>query len=116
MGTSSVTTMQEMFREATAFNQPLSFDTSSVAVMYKMFENAAVFNQPLSLDTSSVTNMHGIFTNTPLSDVTSSSSVAHGLATPGLSVNMVRLGPRAHAESGWLLRLPMPTCLCTGAV
>ena len=48
---------------------------------------------------------------------TSSSSVAHGRATPSLSVCTVRLGAAwAHAESGWWLRLPMPTCSSTGAV
>ena len=40
---------------ASAFNQPLSFDTSSVTSMTAMFFNAEAFNQPLSFDTSSIT-------------------------------------------------------------
>merc|ERR1711957_556255 len=61
--TSSVTTMELMFYEALAFNQPLSFDTSSVTTMRSMFYRASAFNQPLSFDTSSVTDMTGMFYN-----------------------------------------------------
>merc|ERR1712086_360848 len=50
-----------MFCEASAFNQPLSFDTSSVTDMQWMFSGASSFNQPLSFDTSSVTNMLFMF-------------------------------------------------------
>ena len=46
---------------ATAFNQPLSFDTSSVKDMGYMFHSASVLNQPLSFETSSVTTMYGMF-------------------------------------------------------
>ena len=46
---------------ATAFNQPLSFDTSSVTKMGNMFNTAAAFNQPLSFDTPSVTDMNNMF-------------------------------------------------------
>ena len=46
---------------ASAFNQPLSFDTSSVTTMHQMFLDARAFNQPLSFDTSRVTDMHGMF-------------------------------------------------------
>ena len=53
--------MNYMFRSASAFNQPLSFDTFSVTNMGKMFFGAAAFNQPLSFDTSSVTNMVYMF-------------------------------------------------------
>ena len=59
--TSSVTNMGLMFRSAGAFNQPLSFDTSRVTDMYLMFYGASAFNQPLSFDTSSVTDMLGMF-------------------------------------------------------
>ena len=52
---------QAMFYGASAFNQPLSFDTSSVTGMYGMFQSAVAFNQPLSFDTSSVTSMYGMF-------------------------------------------------------
>ena len=50
-----------MFRAASVFNQPLSFDTSSVITMSHMFYSAAAFNQPLSFDTSSVTDMTRMF-------------------------------------------------------
>ena len=65
-----------MFKEATAFNQPLSFDTSRILNMHYMFMGASAFNQPLHLDTSSVTNMRGMFRgasafNQPLSFDTS---------------------------------------------
>ena len=49
------------WQEATAFNQPLSFDTSSVTSMGAMFRSASAFNQPLSFDTSSVMHMYDIF-------------------------------------------------------
>jgi surface protein len=54
--------MSFMFYFATAFNQPLSFDTSSVTDMQFMFYFATAFNQPLGLDTSSVTDMQYMFT------------------------------------------------------
>jgi hypothetical protein len=53
--------MRFMFRGATAFNQPLTFDTSQVTDMLCMFAGATVFNQPLSFDTSQVTTMSHIF-------------------------------------------------------
>ena len=46
---------------ASAFDQPLSFDTSKVTTMYQMFVHASAFNQPLSFDTSSVTDMRYMF-------------------------------------------------------
>ena len=49
---------------ASAFNQPLSFDTSSVSNMGLMFYGASAFNQPLSFDTSSVTDMQSMFNAT----------------------------------------------------
>ena len=62
-------------QQASAFNQPLSFDTSSVTTMYGMFyvrallpcpafdfrQQASAFNQPLSFDTSKVTTMYYMF-------------------------------------------------------
>eukprot|EP00964_Phaeocystis_antarctica_P093153 scaffold60051_cov59-Phaeocystis_antarctica.AAC.3 len=59
--TSGVTTMFMMFLYAGAFNQPLSFDTSSVTSMAAMFQSASAFNRPLSFDTSSVTTMSVMF-------------------------------------------------------
>lgn len=62
---SSVTKMQEMFRDASSFNQYLSpWDVSAVTASY-MFEEASLFNQYLSSrDVSSVTNMDGVFHKT----------------------------------------------------
>jgi hypothetical protein len=56
--------MSAMFWSATAFNQPLTFDTSQVTTMSHMFMNAEAFNQPLTFDTSQVTNMRHMFVNT----------------------------------------------------
>ena len=53
--------MVYMFYSASAFDQPLSFDTSSVTNMIYMFEGASAFNQPLSFDTSSVKGMRDMF-------------------------------------------------------
>ncbi|EJK51047.1 hypothetical protein THAOC_29819 [Thalassiosira oceanica] len=39
--------MEAMFRGATAFNQPLSFDTAKVDYMTEMFNGATAFNQDL---------------------------------------------------------------------
>merc|ERR1719424_2359868 len=50
-----------MFSDASAFNQPLSFDTFKVTDMRSMFINAVKFNQPLSFDTSKVTDMGRMF-------------------------------------------------------
>merc|ERR1711865_440453 len=58
-----VTNMNQMFRGAATFNQPLSLDTSSVTTMQNMFMYAYAFNQPLSFDTSSVTTMQYMFEN-----------------------------------------------------
>eukprot|EP00964_Phaeocystis_antarctica_P046650 scaffold26979_cov53-Phaeocystis_antarctica.AAC.1 len=82
--TSSVTTMQQMFYQTSAFNQPLSFDTSSVTTMHLMFYRAWAFNQPLSFDTSKVTTMHSMFLraspfNQPLSFDTSSVRSMYGM-------------------------------------
>ena len=81
--TSRVTNMHQMFRDARAFNQPLSLDTSSVMDMGNMFSSASVFSQPLSFDTSSVTNMGEMFYdasafNQPLSfDTSSVTTMSH---------------------------------------
>ena len=48
-------------QHASAFNQPLSFDTSSVTNMGVMFYYASAFNRPLSFDTSNVTTMGSMF-------------------------------------------------------
>jgi len=43
------TRMEYMFCDATAFNQPLAFDTSSCTAMEGMFFRATAFNLPLPL-------------------------------------------------------------------
>jgi len=61
--TSSVTSMLQMFTNATAFNQPIgSWNTVKVTSMQNMFVNTALFNQPIgSWDTINVVNMRQMF-------------------------------------------------------
>ena len=61
--TSSVTSMEEMFSDASSFNQDISdWDTSNVIYMGYMFRDASSFNQDISdWDTSSVTDMKYMF-------------------------------------------------------
>ena len=61
--TSNVTYMNDMFRDATVFNQNIgSWDTSNVTDMASMFEDAAAFNQNIgNWDTSKVTDMNKMF-------------------------------------------------------
>jgi surface protein len=61
--TSAVTTMQQMFISASAFNQPLAFDTSAVNNMSAMFFNAIAFNSSLTFNTIAVINMQSMFQN-----------------------------------------------------
>jgi surface protein len=62
--TSGVNSMEGMFANAPAFNQPLNWDTSGVTNMFRMFRGASAFNQNIGTwDTSEVTNMGGMFQN-----------------------------------------------------
>ena len=55
--------MDELFNNATSFNQPLNkWNVSNVKFMLQMFNNATSFNQPLNKwNVSKVTNMGGMF-------------------------------------------------------
>ena len=55
--------MGYMFRETSAFNQPIGqWDVSKVTNMQYMFYSASVFNQPIGQwDVSKVTNMQYMF-------------------------------------------------------
>ena len=63
MDVSGVTTMREMFRGATSFNQSIdSWDVSNVTNMNGMFFATTSFNQPIgSWDVSSVTDLSNMF-------------------------------------------------------
>jgi surface protein len=67
--------MDQLFINATSFNQPLAdWDVSSVIIMSDVFQNAESFNQPLSTwNVSNVTDMSYMFAQTdnfnqPLAD------------------------------------------------
>jgi len=61
---STITNMSYMFRNASAFNQPIgTWNTAAVTNMSGMFFNATAFNQNISTwNTAAVTNMEGMFT------------------------------------------------------
>ena len=50
-----------MFRAASAFNQPLNFNTAKVKDFSNFFQDAVAFNQELDFDTSSATKMTCMF-------------------------------------------------------
>ena len=59
---SRIADMSELFLGLQFFNADVSnWNTSSVTSMRAMFEFASAFNQPLSFDTSSVTNLRYIY-------------------------------------------------------
>jgi surface protein len=64
--TINVNTMEEMFYNATIFNNgnetnPISWDTSNVITMKKMFAFASNFNQKLLFNISKITDMSSMF-------------------------------------------------------
>ena len=64
---SSITNMDSMFDDASAFNSDISsWDTSNVTSMNNMFMAAEIFNQDISSwDTSNVTSMSNMFYGAP---------------------------------------------------
>lgn len=63
----SITSMKNMFRNCSAFKQPLNtWDTGNVTDMYGVFNGCSTFNQSLNnWNTSQVTDMRYMFTNCP---------------------------------------------------
>ena len=60
--TTTVTTMASMFRDCTAFNQPVNFNTAEVISMYYMFRGCTAFNQSVAnFNTAKVTSMAYMF-------------------------------------------------------
>ena len=61
--TSGVTSMENLFKDASSFNEDIgAWDTSGVTDMDSMFESASAFNQDISAwDTSQVTDMSDMF-------------------------------------------------------
>ena len=93
-----------MFHSASAFNQPLNFETSIVTGMYGMFQYASAFNQPLSFDTSSVTATSYMFY------VRSSPCPAPNLCSRALSCKL--LAPRSPAVSRLLTGVYLASTAC----
>ena len=62
---SNVTSMENVFGECSAFNQPLdNWRVGKVTSMYGMFSSCTAFNQPLDTwDVSKVTDMNEMFSN-----------------------------------------------------
>ena len=61
--TAAVTDMGFLFRDASAFNQPIgTWNTANVTFMDAMFQGASTFNQPIgNWNTGKVTNMESMF-------------------------------------------------------
>ncbi len=62
--TANVTNMKGMFENATAFNQPIgNWNVAKITDMSNMFKGASSFNRPLNWNTALVTNMSSMFEN-----------------------------------------------------
>jgi hypothetical protein len=60
---SSLITLHGVFKDATAFNQTVSFNYTNVNTMVDMFNNASSFNQPVNYSGSQVQNITSMFAN-----------------------------------------------------
>ncbi len=58
-----------MFYRATAFNQPVNFDTSSVIDMSAMFLGTSSFKQPVNFDTSNLRSVMSMFNSSAVEEV-----------------------------------------------
>ena len=104
---SNVTNMEEMFDEASSFNQPLNnWDVSKVTNMSFMFAGASSFNQPLNnWNVSNVTDMwcmfrHATSFNQPLNNWNVSNDVTEteGMFMDANSFNQPLHAPWYHDE------------------
>ena len=95
---SSVTTMYQMFHQATSFNQPIAdWNVSGVNNMRAMFKNASAFDQDISnWDTSAVTSMGLMF-----DEATSLSNYNKGKIHQTFSTNQ-------YWEYDWSEYVPVP--------
>jgi len=59
--TPNVTSMQEMFKDSTKFNSPVTLDTSNVEYMDGMFWGATSFNQPIDFETPKLLKVNSMF-------------------------------------------------------
>ena len=60
--TAKVTNMEDMFRDATSFNQAVSaMSVGEVTTIHSMFLGATAFNSPIFTNTAKVTTMESMF-------------------------------------------------------
>ena len=86
---SNVTSMSELFKDKTTFNDDISnWDVSNVTTMFKMFNGVTAFNQDISSwDVSSVVNMRTMFYNAPFNQDIGSWDVSSVTTMAGMFLN-----------------------------